>query len=680
MSGIILRKWQQNLVRTTAIAGTYFLLAQLGLLFIIPSSSFAVIWPASGFMLAVLLLTEKRSWPLTMTAVFATITLANLHNGNPLLVSLGFAFANSLESILAAFFLTYFVIRPGGPSLSFSKIREVVLFALVAVLASNALTAFVGALVPTFWKAEAYYHAWLTWFIEDGVGMCLLTPLIVTLAQDWRTLFRWRGWLWILELAALLTTIIIGSIIIFRDTDVNAESILRPYLILPFLIWAALRFHKSVPIFFVFIHGAVAAILSKSGTGPFAVDLVASPDSIISLQIYLGITSFLTLFLSAVNAERAQAMNALRSSQSFLMKAQKVANLGIYELDIAKGRWASSETLDLIFGICKTFERSVEGWVSLIHPEDREFMTAHFKNEVLGQHQRFNKEYRIIPNNDGIVRWVHGLGELEFNSRGEPIKMLGTIQDITDRKHAEQERIKAKQSAEEAAREKAKFLDTAAHELRTPVTAVSLLLQLAERQIKIGQPIPPTLFERLRGPIDRLVRLVVDLLDASRLERGQLVLSCSRADLASLITQCLDEFQVIAPRHRIVFAKPNAPIELDLDPVRICQVISNLLDNAVKYTPEDKSIEMAIELKPDAVRVSVTDHGAGISKLQQETLFQDFSRGTTDNVVRTSGLGLGLSISRSIIELHKGAMGVISEEGQGSTFYFELPITGGTTL
>jgi diguanylate cyclase (GGDEF)-like protein/PAS domain S-box-containing protein len=135
--------------------------------------------------------------------------------------------------------------------------------------------------------------------------------------------------------------------------------------------------------------------------------------------------------------DRKRAEEALREADDFLKEAQIVGMLGSYVLDIETGEWTSSEVLDGIFGIDKAYHRDVEGWTSLIHPQDRAMMATYFTNEVLGDRKAFDKEYRIIRQVDQEVRWVHGMGKLEMDSRNRPIKMHGIIKDITERMNAE---------------------------------------------------------------------------------------------------------------------------------------------------------------------------------------------------------------------------------------------------
>ncbi len=136
--------------------------------------------------------------------------------------------------------------------------------------------------------------------------------------------------------------------------------------------------------------------------------------------------------------ERKRTEEALRESESNLQESQSIAGLGTYVLSITTGNWESSAMLDQIFGITRSTVHSVQEWEKKLHPDDQAMMTTYFLDHVVGQRQLFNKEYRIIRQNDQAVRWVHGLGRLTFGTDGQPIEMRGTIQDITERKLADE--------------------------------------------------------------------------------------------------------------------------------------------------------------------------------------------------------------------------------------------------
>ncbi len=232
---------------------------------------------------------------------------------------------------------------------------------------------------------------------------------------------------------------------------------------------------------------------------------------------------------------------------------------------------------------------------------------------------------------------------------------------------------RANQIAGGVSRMRARFLDIAAHELRTPVTTFSILLQYTERQLQKGKPVEAATLARLRLQAARLSRLVTDLLDVSRLDHELMVLRMEPTSINTLVAECLFETRVRVPEIRLIYQEPSELIELEVDRSKILQVLSNLLDNAIKYNRAAASIEVRVEALPEVVRISVIDQGVGISMEQQEALFEPLTRGTKDEVERTSGLGLGLFISKGIIDLHGGKIGVFSQDGIGSVFYFELP-------
>ena len=170
--------------------------------------------------------------------------------------------------------------------------------------------------------------------------------------------------------------------------------------------------------------------------------------------------------------ERRKVEEALKESEYFFKESQKVAFIGSYKTEFSKGYWESSEVLDQIFGIDKDYDRTVPGWIELVHPGDREMMSTYLEEEVLGRRKPFNKEYRIVRKNDGQIRWVHGLGQAKFDDSGNALSLIGTIQDITVRKKIEEDLVLAKEKAEESDRLKSAFLLNISHEIRTPMNGI----------------------------------------------------------------------------------------------------------------------------------------------------------------------------------------------------------------
>ena len=174
--------------------------------------------------------------------------------------------------------------------------------------------------------------------------------------------------------------------------------------------------------------------------GPFRIEYTLGDGSTLELSFNLivvdGKTTGISVFGKDVTGHK-RTESALRESLDSLSESQRVGGLGSYVLDVHADAWTSSDVMDEIFGIDKDHERTVAGWTALIHPDERDTMTAYFVNEVVGKKKAFDKEYRIIRKADGAERWVHGMGRLEFDAQGHPGKMRGVIKDITERKQSE---------------------------------------------------------------------------------------------------------------------------------------------------------------------------------------------------------------------------------------------------
>ncbi|GAC1325849.1 MAG: hypothetical protein NVSMB2_24620 [Chloroflexota bacterium] len=261
--------------------------------------------------------------------------------------------------------------------------------------------------------------------------------------------------------------------------------------------------------------------------------------------------------------------------------------------------------------------------------------------------------------------------------------LLAVIRDITDRKRAEQEREQlfleqtARAQAEEALRERDDFLALASHELKTPVATLSATAQLLHRQIERQGSLDPDqqrrALERLHEQSRRLSILVEHLLDVSQINSGKLSVTRLRADLCALVSDVVTARQLTATHHRLVVRGPEH-LEIDVDPVRVGQILTNLIDNAVKYSPDGGAIE--IELHCDeasgTARISVRDHGIGIPLERRSRLFERFYRAHADGHV--SGMGLGLFITHHLVELHGGDIEADSPADGGARFTVSLPL------
>ncbi|GCE17724.1 sensor histidine kinase [Dictyobacter kobayashii] len=231
---------------------------------------------------------------------------------------------------------------------------------------------------------------------------------------------------------------------------------------------------------------------------------------------------------------------------------------------------------------------------------------------------------------------------------------------------------------EDANQMKDRFLSIASHELKTPVTTIRGQAQLMLRRIskhkdeKHMDGVATTL-ERINDQTSRLTTLIDELLDVSSMRAGKVILNKRLTDVTSLCREVVEDQQLLTERH-ITFEAPTEPVNMEVDVDRFAQVMSNLISNALKYSPDRSLVEVSIQPETYYVLFSVKDHGRGIAKDQQEHIFETFYRTPDAQASTKRGLGLGLSITKDIVERHNGHIWCESVPGKGSTFFVEIPL------
>lgn len=300
--------------------------------------------------------------------------------------------------------------------------------------------------------------------------------------------------------------------------------------------------------------------------------------------------------------------------------------------------------------------RDLKG-LSVVHPDDGELLNKAWATALL-EKKAFQVEYRLRRFFDGEYRWHVLKAEPVKDETGNLIAWFGTSSDIEVQKK-ELER-------------KDEFIGVASHELKTPLTSLKGYVQLIGALPDLPAPVDRYV-ERANASLNKIQHLVNDLLDVSKIKAGKLKFDTSVLNLSELVKQCIDNCRFMYPLNNINIDSPEDHILVNGNDERLEQVLMNLVNNAVKYSPEKSEIIIRTMKDHATATVSVVDYGMGLSSADQEKIFDRFYR-VDSNAAHISGLGMGLYISSEIIRQHNGALTVRSRPKEGSTFSFTLPL------
>jgi PAS domain S-box-containing protein len=292
-----------------------------------------------------------------------------------------------------------------------------------------------------------------------------------------------------------------------------------------------------------------------------------------------------------------------------------------------------------------------------VHPDDVENLRGLWR-EAVSTGTGFEAEFRL-KSRTGEYRWHAGRAKPLKDPQGNVLKWIGSSLDIHERKLS--------------AEKKDEFIGIAGHELRTPLTSIKAYAQLIERSIDSGDTETAKKYvNKAYTFIDKLNELIAELLDISKIQRGKMPFDLRTLNIDDLLKECVESYQLTITSHRIIVEGSTGAM-IRADKPRLEQVISNYLSNAVKYSPGEDTVHVMLTRENDHVQISVKDHGIGIPEDQLNNVFNKFYR--AENMSSSiQGLGLGLYISAEIVKLHGGKVGVTSEEGKGSDFWFRLPV------
>ncbi|CAD7797772.1 Sensor histidine kinase WalK [Chryseobacterium aquaeductus] len=340
-----------------------------------------------------------------------------------------------------------------------------------------------------------------------------------------------------------------------------------------------------------------------------------------------------------------------------LQIALHAGELGTYNLDLRTGKINSSARCKANYGLPNDYEFNFEKLMNIIVPEYREFLKETI-NQSIENRSSLHAEY-LVRWPDESLHWISASGSLSFDEFGDATHLIGVTVDITKRKNYETQ--------------KDDFLSIASHELKTPITSLKASIQLLSKlKNNPTHQMVPKLIDQSSKSLDKLSALVDDVLNINRLSGGNLELKKEVFTVAKMLGGCCDEVR-ISGKHQLMITG-DLEAKVFADEHRIEQVVVNFINNAVKYAPHSEEIQLIVKQTDDHVKVSVKDEGEGIDPKIQPQLFDRYFRAKHESK-SYSGLGLGLYISAEIIKRHHGQIGVESTLGEGSSFWFTLPIS-----
>jgi PAS domain S-box-containing protein len=387
--------------------------------------------------------------------------------------------------------------------------------------------------------------------------------------------------------------------------------------------------------------------------------------------------------MSGVNfdiTESKKVEAALRESEARQVRIIQASSDGIWEWYADRGGFHFSHRCWELLGYEDVDDVLTEGedrlkiWRQHIFPQDLSIFDNALVEHLAGR-APFDVEYRLVSR-QGEVRWIRARGRAVFDQKGQPIMMSGSNMDITEVKRAEERVIQAKEQAEKANRAKSDFLSSMSHELRTPLNAILGYTQLFEYDGNLKSQQIDNVRE-IRKAGEHLLQLINDVLDLAKIESGNMTVSLEPVLVSRLIAECFTLVQPQADAKGVRLSTSLAEFSntyVIADHVRFKQALLNLLSNAVKYNFVGGEVDVKLSAQPgQQLRISVRDTGRGIPLQRQSEVFQPFNRLAAENT-NIEGSGVGLVITKQLVEMMQGRLDFTSAEGMGTTFWIDLPM------
>jgi two-component system sensor histidine kinase/response regulator len=384
-------------------------------------------------------------------------------------------------------------------------------------------------------------------------------------------------------------------------------------------------------------------------------------------------------------SDRRAAQSSLEESEERLAAAARGANLGLWEVEPLSGEVLINPIFESQLGYPPLGLREadgkwarlrggLDGWIELLHPDDRQRVAALIQRYLAGESATYRAEHRV-RGPDGSYKWILSVGSaIVRDVHGKPQRVNGTHIDISETKALQMdlqlryEELQRLQSLRDG------LVHMIVHDLRSPLTSVMGYLDLLRTDQDLTENDRALFVVDAAAGAAQMAEMITSLLDVNRLEAGEMPVDRQSVDLCEIAAEAARLLGGLTIGRTVVQAAPEGPIAVSCDPALIRRVIGNLLGNAIKFTPQSGSITVIVSRSAFAARVEVEDTGPGIPANFIARVFDKFSQAEEGRARNRYSTGLGLAFSKLAVEAHGGTIGVMSELGQGSRFWFELPV------
>ena len=642
------------------------------LLAIVPGTGISI-WPPSGLFIATLVLASRQSWPWWVAAACLAEIFGNfIWFHSPLPAAFLIFSGNALEAMVGASLVTLACGRP----VRLESLREVLAFVVLGAGIAPIFGATVGAATVSGFgmQAQSFVAAWPLFWIGDATGVLIVAPLAVVVFQNW------RGRAALLSTGRWMEACVIGLIFLGVAALSLSGSLPFAYIIMPPLLWAAVRFEFKGAAIMLVLLALITAIFTISGASQFAGDPESQRHKQIMLQLFLAISAFSALIVAAISRQHQLAVATLRQSERSLRELVETLPMHIW-CTAADGKpiYFSRQFRDFIgFDVTDKdgggASRLANVLNAIIHPDDLEQVSTLYARS-LATGESYAQKHRL-RRFDGQYRWVETRAAPMRNSDGAIVQWNGGCLDIDEQVQAEDALRRASDGLAQAtqAASLAELSASIAHEVNQPLAAIVANSQACHRWLSTE---PPNI-ERAKIIAERITRdanSASDVVGRIRALFRHAPDTRSPEDINRLIGEVC---RLMADK----FTVQNIRIEVDLEPglppvaldrVQVQQALVNLIRNGIEAMDSAAGSGRRLQIRScrdgrDAIRIEVRDAGAGFK--DAERAFQPFF------TTKQNGMGMGLTICRSIIESHGGRLWVANDGIRGATVAFTLPLAG----